>query len=221
MSNTCLTPLMASILTIFLISGCVGRKKDPLLEANPYEKLAFYGRVIDQESLEAPLYPIKIFLEPDDPGRHVIADAHIFFIEEEGLEPIYDYTLKIRAQYYSEKEIPLKYVPGRAQDLGVISIKYIEARITNGFVPKPFRGFTPGSAILDSPGWSISSFINHWESIYGDQPFKLIDVEQYVKKKLPEDAPEVSGDEIRQAIKGWLDDGLIYRNRRRDVYILR
>ena len=192
----------------FLI-GCGGGKKDIILQSNPYDKLAFYGQVVDQATQEAPLYPIKVFIEPDDPGNHVVVDSHLFFIEDKGLDPIYDYTLKIRTQYYSEVEMPLKYQPGKTQNLGTIPITYIEPKRVGPFKIKPFTGFTPGAGILESPGWSITSFINYWEANYGDTPFKLGDVEHYVKDSLPEGSPTVSKQEMQQAIDGWLKDGLI------------
>lgn len=192
-----------------LLTGCGGGKKDIILQSNPYEKLAFYGQVLDQATQQAPLYPIKIFIEPDDPGNHVVVDSHLFFIEDKGLDPIYDYTLKIRTQYYSEVEMPLKYQPGKTQNLGIIQIAYIEPKRVGPFKIKPFTGFTPGAGILESPGWSITSFINYWEANYGDTPFKIGDVEHYVKDSLPEGSPTVSKQEMQQAIDGWLKDGLI------------
>ena len=190
-----------------LLVGCgIGGKSNPILKANPYQHLAFYGKVIDKVTHENPAYPIKITILPEDPGNHVVVDSCIFFIEDNGLEPIYEYSLRIGAQYYKSIEIPLKYAKGRAQNLGLIELEGLPQRF-GGFTPKPFVEFSPGAGILEKPGWSISSFLSHWKSV--DQPFKLEDVEQFVKESLPPGSPDISKIEIKQAVDGWLKDGLI------------
>ncbi len=212
------TSLLPLAIAVLVLAGCgAGRKGNPILKANPYQHLAFYGKVVDQVTHENPSYPITITILPEDPGNHVVVDSCIFFIEDKGLEPIYDYSLRIGAQYYETREIPLKYVKGRAQNLGFVELVNIEPRFTK-FTPKPFSEFSPGAGILEKPGWSISSFLSHWKSI--DQPFKIEDVQQYVIESLPPGSPEISKAEIKQAIDGWLKDGLI-SNYGRNSYSLK
>ena len=134
------------VLIIVLISGCgaLFKSKNPVLKMSPYaDKTAFYGKVVDFASQQPPKYPIKLFLEPDDPGNHLVVDNQYFYIEDKDLEPDYDYTLKIRAQYYEEQELLLKYIPGKSQDLGIIQIRYIEPGVGGPFQLGPFEGFSP------------------------------------------------------------------------------
>jgi hypothetical protein len=126
--------------------------------------------------------------------------------------------LKVWAQYYEVKEIPLKYSRGKALNLGLIELQNIEPRIHGPFKIKPFVEFNPGSGILEKPGWSMSSFLSYWESI--DQPFNIEDVEKYVKDNLPAESPEISKAEITQAVESWLKDGLIQAYGR-NSYILK
>jgi hypothetical protein len=201
------TILLALALIPIVLVGCGGGKSS-LVKLNPYEgHLAFYGKVIDTSTRESPLYPVTIELLPEDPGNHVVIDSSIFFISDVGLDPAYDYSLKIGAQYYEVKEIPLKFVKGKKQDLGIIEIANVEPRIQGPFTIKPFVEFSPGSGLLEKPGWSISSFLSEWKSV--DQPFGVDDVENYVHETLPPGSPEVTPADIRQSIDGWLKDGLI------------
>ncbi len=209
--------VLASVVIFFTGCGAI-LKRDPVLKLNPYKKLAFYGRVVDRATKEAPLYPVTISILPEDPGNHIVVDSSIIFIEDNGLDPVYDYSLRVSAQYYGTKEIPLKYVSGKSQDLGIIELDYLNPKPPEGITIKPFQEFNPGSGILEKPGWSISSFLSHWKSV--DQPFSLNDVTQYVKESLPEGSPEISSTEIKQAIDGWLKDGLI-KPYGRNSYILK
>jgi len=203
-----LVSILALALVITVVAGCgILGKRDSLLKLCPYKKPAFYGRVVDKDTGERPLYPVAIAILPEDPGNHVVVDSSVFFIDDKGLEPIYDYSLRVGAQYYSSVELPLKYVKGKTQNLGVIELKNIEPVYQGPFKIKPFVEFSPGSGILEKPGWSISSFLSHWKTV--DQPFTIDDVEQYVKESLPPGSPEISKDEIRQAVDGWLKDNLI------------
>jgi hypothetical protein len=218
MRKKVLINILPLILIIILMAGCgLGGKRNPILKVNPYQHLAFYGKVIDKVTHENPSYPISISILPEDPGNHVVVDSCIFFIEDKGMEPMFDYSLKITAQYYQEMEIPIKYVKGRSQDLGSIELENIEPHAV-GFTPKPFVEFNPGAGILDKPGWSISSFLSQGNS--NDQPFKFEDVELYVKESLPAGSPEISKAEIKQAIEGWLKDGLI-QSYGKNSYILK
>jgi len=200
------------VVAILMITSCgvFIKGKDPVLQMSPYEdNTAFYGKVVDLSTQEPPRYPIKISLEPDDPGNHLVVDGQYFYIEDKGLEPDYDYTLNIRAQYYIEHEMPLKYESGKSQNLGIIQLKYIEAWLNGPFELGPFEGFNPGSGIIEKHGWSISSFLNHWRTNFSDRPFKFDDVKSYVQESLGENASDVKKDEIKQAIKKWLAENQI------------
>jgi hypothetical protein len=208
--------LVGIIMLTLLVAGCgiFGRGKDPILQKSPYEgagdqKTAAYGKVVDLATQNPPRYPIKLFLEPDDPGNHLVVDSQYFFISGLGLEPDYDYTLKIRAQYYAQQELPFKYIPGKVQNLGIIQMRYMEAELGGPFELGPFEGFSPGSGIIEKHGWSLTSFLDDWRSNFGDLPFKFEDVEKYVKETLGENAGSVSAEQIGQSLKDWLDNGLI------------
>ena len=72
-----------------MITGCgiFVKGKDPVLKMSPYaDNTAFYGKVVDLATQEPPRYPIKISLEPDDPGNHLVVDGQYFFAQEEGVE---------------------------------------------------------------------------------------------------------------------------------------
>jgi len=197
-----------SVAWLLLMSCGIMGTKDPQLKLNPYAKnLAFYGNVIDKATRQPPLYPIAIQLFPEDPGNHVVVDSCLFFIQDKGLDPAYDYSLRIGAQYYNSVEIPLKYIRGKAQQFKDVELENIEPKIQGPFKIKPFVEFDPGSGVLEKPGWQISSFLIEWKSV--DQPFTFEDVEQYVKDNQPAGLPAISSTEIRQAVDSWVKDGLI------------
>ncbi|HBZ01898.1 MAG TPA: hypothetical protein DEO84_11320 [candidate division Zixibacteria bacterium] len=210
--------LLPLFLIFPLILGCgILVKRDPIRKLNPYKNLAFYGKAIDKATKETPVYPVSISIMPEDPGNHIVVDSCIFFIEDKGLESMYDYSLRVSAQYYGVKEIPLKYIPGKAQNLGVIELDYLNPKPPEGITIKPFQEFNPGSGILEKPGWSISSFLGEWKAV--DQPFSIDDVVQFVKGSLPAGSPEITKTEIKQAMDGWLKDGLI-KTYGRNTYML-
>ncbi len=193
-----------------LFSGCGGSGKGSLLELNPYENdLAFYGKVIDKETRESPLYPVTITLLPEDPGNHVVVDSSVFFISGKGLDPAYDYSLKVGAQYYQGTEVPLKFTRNKKQNLGLIEINNIEKEMPLDFTRKPFVEFSPGSGLLEKPGFSLSSFLDRWKAM--GQPFSIEDVEQHIKTELPAGSPEITRAEVQSTIDGWLKDGLIQK----------
>jgi hypothetical protein len=196
---------------LLLLAGCavLGFSKDPLLAANPYQKLAFYGKVIDKETKERPIYPPKITLEPENPGNILVVDSSIFYIEDKGLDPAFEYTLKVSAVVgYSQKDTVIKYIPGKRQFLGVFVIECLEKPI-GAVTMKPFVEFTPGTGIVENKGWKVSSFIDYWKTSYSDQPFKIEDIELYIKNNLPSGSPVFSRDELNQAINLWIKDGLV------------
>lgn len=196
---------------LFFLAGCAafGFKKDPLLASNPYPKLAFYGKIVDKETKERPIYPPKIILEPENPGNILVVDSSIFYIEDKGLDPAFEYTLKVSAVIgYSQKDTVIKYVPGKRQFLGIFEIECLEKPI-GAITMKPFVEFTPGTGVVENKGWKVSSFIDYWKTSYSDQPFKIEDIELYIKNNLPSGSPVFSRDELNQAINGWLKDGLI------------
>lgn len=205
-----MTILFLSLL--FLAScGALGFKKDPLLASNPYSKLAFYGKVIDKETKDRPIYPPKITLEPENPGNILVVDSSIFYIEDKGLDPAFEYTLKVTAVVgYSQKDTVIKYIPGNRQFLGIFEIECLEKPI-GAITMKPFVEFTPGTGVVENKGWKLSAFIDYWKTSYNDQPFKIEDIELYIKNNLPAGSPVVSRDELNQAINQWLKDGLIDR----------
>jgi hypothetical protein len=217
MRNFIVTKTIPLIVVIAILSGCgVGRRGNAILKHNPYQHLAFYGQVVDKATHELPDCHVTISLQPEDPGNHIV-DSCIFFIEDNGLDPIFEYTLIIGAKPdYAELRMPLKYMRGKAQNLGIIELENISAGAA-GIHLKPFKESIPGAGIVEKPGWSISSFISHW---FVDQPFTLDDVEQYIKESLPPGSPEISKVEIKQAIDGWVKDGLI-KSSGRNSYILR
>jgi hypothetical protein len=208
MNKRYLAGILTLVASLSLFAGCgILGKRDPLLKLCPYQKPAFYGKVVDKATRERPLYPVSIALLPEDPGNHVVVDSSVFFVDDKGLDPIYEYSLRIGAQYYNSVDVPLKYIRGKVQNLGIIELENIEPKYQGPFKIKPFVEFDPGSGILEKPGWSISSFLSHWKAV--DQPFTIEDVEQYVKESLPPGSPQISRDEVKQAIDGWLKDNLI------------
>jgi len=211
-NNRYLISLAVLSLSLLVAAGCsiLGRKRDPLLAANPYQKLAFYGKVVDKATKEPPIFPPKIILEPENPGNILIVDSSIFYIEDKGLDPAFEYTLKVFAQYYSEKDTIIKYIPGQTQFLGTFEIECQDIK-SPGFTLKPFIEFTPGTGVLESKGWKISSFVDHWKSTYGDQPFKIEDLEQYIKESLPPGSPPIAKEEVDQTLNQWLKDSLIIK----------
>jgi len=144
---------MAVLSTILLfLTGCaaLGFKKDPLLASNPYPKLAFYGKVVDKETKERPIYPPKIMLEPENPGNILVVDSSIFYIEDKGLDPAFEYTLKVSAVVgYSQKDTVIKYIPGKRQFLGIFEIECLEKPI-GAVTMKPFVEFTPGTGVVEN-----------------------------------------------------------------------
>jgi hypothetical protein len=205
--------LIALFLSLLTLIGCgaLGLKRDPLLAANPYTKLAFYGKVVDKETKERPIYPPKIILEPENPGNILVVDSSIFYIEDKGLDPAFEYTLKVSAVVgYSQKDTIIKYIPGQKQFLGIFEIECLEKPL-GAITMKPFVEFTPGTGVVESKGWKLSAFIDYWKSSYNDQPFKIEDIDQYVKENLPAGSPVISRDETNQAINQWLKDDLIVK----------
>jgi hypothetical protein len=207
--------LAFSLIALLAFAGCgiFVKGKDPILQKSPYEgsaeqKTAIYGKVVDFATQEKPRYPVKLFLEPDDPGNHIVVDSQYFFISSKDLEPDYDYMLKIRAQYYAQQELPFKYIPGKTQNLGTIQMRYLETRMGNFPLP-PYEGFNPGSGIIEKHGWSLSSFLDSWRANYGDMPFKFENVAKYIDDTLGESAESITKDQIVQAIREWLDQDLI------------
>jgi hypothetical protein len=219
MRNNVLMKILLLALLLLPLFGCgIGRKGSGILKLNPYQRLAFYGKVVDKVTHETPDCPVTISLQPEDPGNHVVVDSCIFFIEDNGLDPVYEYTLVIGAEPdYARIEIPVKYLKNKAQNLGIIELENIGPG--NASIKlKPFKEFSPGAGILEKPGWSISSFIGQWKSV--DQPFTLDDVEQYIRETLPPGSPEISKSEIKQAVDGWVKDGLV-KSAGKNSYILK
>ena len=87
MSKNHLVKFTGLLIILLFLSGCgvFIKGKDPILQKSPYEessdqKTAFYGKVADLTTQGPPKYPIKIFLEPDDPGNHRVVDTQYFFL---------------------------------------------------------------------------------------------------------------------------------------------
>lgn len=224
MHNNFNVKLLLLALSLATLAGCgIGRKSDPILKENPYkiggkQNLAFYGKVVDKVTHETPDFPVTIEITPDDPGNHTVIDSCNFYIEDKGLDPTFSYSLVISADPdYARLELPLKYIKGRAQNLGLIEIENIRPG-TPGIHLVPFTEFNPGASVIEKPGWSISSFLDSWKSV--NQPFMVEDVEQHIKETLPAGSPEISKAEIKQAIDGWLKDGLI-KSSGRNTYMIK
>jgi hypothetical protein len=201
---------LAAIFGLFI--GCgAGRKADPILKDNHYkiggkQNLAFYGKVVDMATHNLPRYRITILISPDDPKNSVVSDSGIFFIQDSGFEPNQHYNLLINANPdYAQRIMPLKYIKGRAQNLGIIELedkRLPEPLFHNDSLPK-----TPqvGPGVIENSAWPISSFLDHWLLV--NQPFGIDDVEQYIKET--PNAPEIPESEIAQSIGDWLKKGLI------------